>query len=794
MRIPNRSYFYIFGFLFLVSGIAGLIYEIVWERLLEIYFGVTNVSITLIVVAYMAGLGLGSLFGGKLSVRIKSILRAYGLVEIGIALFGLISPSLIVWVGVASAGSPPEIVFLISFGILLIPTFLMGMTLPLLAQAFIMKVEKAGEIIGLLYGINTLGAAFGSFLAAYVFIGRIGLEGTVYVACALNAAVGLASILLSRNRQNERANLDTTDHTPDQRILDSRVQWSYQTILAVSFLVGFLGLGYEMLWVRILSIINKNTVYGFPTILGVFLVGLAWGGYYFGRKADRTRQPVQMFWKLEVSVAVVSAMAICLYWVMMEWPPLRDAIHSVFRNPQRPSSAFVLIDRVYLFSRRELILGLIYYFVPVVWIVFPASFLMGGGLPMLDRIAINNPQIAGKRVGAVHLANILGSLCGALLVSYALLSWLGTELTLKFLVLLSLIFVVGGAYQKTKRMDDYRVEFVSILIIFLAVYILPGRESLYESYFSAGTNNQSPIIQEYSDGVLALTSPYLWIRGDEHGSYPSDGNYESHAAVCVSAVHPKRTLIIGLGGGNTAYFLTKIPGVEEIVIVELMAGLDEFLYDLAPTVKEILTDPRVTYIIDDGRRYLYANPSEKFDLISIDPLHNYSGGHNNLYSIEAQRLYLAHLNPGGIFCQWYDERHYIPKVTANVFPEMDSFRNFSLASDSPIRYDAAYMRLIIDNYLKAAGDHLHPSAAEHLDAGKILLRYSRDRQQIQTEESNTPFLTDFTPWLEYYLLRKPLDTPILPRPQTLRNFIGRLDGCDETCLAPFYEWLNKLSE
>jgi len=144
MRKRQSIILVLFASLFLVSGAAGLVYQIVWERLLELFFGVTMVSVTLIVGAFMAGLGLGSLLGGRLARQIKNTLLAYGLLELGVAAFGLVSQPLIFWVGQNTAGTPYVFVFLLSFAILLIPTTLMGMTLPLLTQSFVHHVETSG--------------------------------------------------------------------------------------------------------------------------------------------------------------------------------------------------------------------------------------------------------------------------------------------------------------------------------------------------------------------------------------------------------------------------------------------------------------------------------------------------------------------------------------------------------------------------------------------------------------------------------------------------------------------------
>ena len=166
-RRGSETQYLVVAVLFFFSGAAGLIYEIVWERLLEIYFGVTLTAITLIVSAYLAGLGLGSLIGGRLARRFRNVVFAYGVVEVAIAIFGFFSPLLITSIGRHTAGSPYPLVFIISFAVLLIPTFLMGATLPLLTQSFVNRVESSGRIIGFLYGINTLGAALGTLFGVY---------------------------------------------------------------------------------------------------------------------------------------------------------------------------------------------------------------------------------------------------------------------------------------------------------------------------------------------------------------------------------------------------------------------------------------------------------------------------------------------------------------------------------------------------------------------------------------------------------------------------------------------------
>ena len=264
------------------------------------------------------------------------------------------------------------------------------------------------------------------------------------------------------------------------------------------------------------------------------------------------------------------------------------------------------------------------------------------------------------------------------------------------------------------------------------------------------------------DGILAITfrgektdPADLWIAGIKNSFFPSDGEYERSALTCASAAHPKRILVIGLGGGNTANFITSLPDVEEVVIVELMEELGSFLNEYVPVAQSALNHPSVSYIVDDGRRYLYANPDEKFDMIFIDPLWSFTAGHNNLYSQEAIRLYQSHLSENGVFCAWVNESHFIPKTVATIFPYSDSFGNYLVNSNQPIVYDADYMSQVYNHYLETQSVYLDPSAVDTMNPDSIL-NHSR-HSQIKTlqVELDVPALTDLTPWLEYYYVCPP---------------------------------------
>jgi len=777
VREQRLPILYLFAALFLISGAAGLIYEIVWERLLELYFGVTMISVTLIVSAYMAGLGVGSLIGGRVARHLKNTLFLYGLLEIGIALFGVLSPGIIIWIGEATAGSSYVLVFLISFAVLLIPTTLMGATLPLLTQSFVDRVEISDQVIGLLYGINTLGAAIGALLAGYVLVGFYGFEGTVYVAVLLNTLVGLCAFVASR-----RQHVPAVEPAPEQTTGAGAVSWGYRAILLASFLVGFLGLGFEMLWIRILLIVNKNTAYAFPSILFVFLFGLALGGYFWGRKADTSSNPVALFCKIELAGAAVAAFTFLLFGLSLQWnvPWIEN-----FFETQNPLIPFIRIKQEFFFAKRVLLANLWNYFLPILIMVLPASLIQGGGLTVLDRLSINNPLLAGRRVGDIHLANILGSVAGSLAISFLLLPGIGSEWTLKLLILSTFLFpafyYLDKAQKQSARRSDYSLLSIGVVAL-VGIFLLPGRGEFYQRLYASGTQ-QEVIISESGDSVLALTYEpdsahqrgIFWIGGEVNSFFPPKGVYENRALVCAGASKPKRVLIIGFGGGYSALFYKSIPEVEEIVVVELLGDIAPFLNENVASARITLDDPRITYLVDDGRRYLNAFPNETFDLISIDPLREHTAGHNNLYSEEALKIYQRHLTPNGVLCAWMHDFHVIPYTLAQVFPYVDQFENeFTVAGNQPLTYHAEYMHQAAASYADLTEDLYGSAGRLSLATVSALSPFLRDRDQILQDEIHKHILRDMDPWLEYYLFVKPVKEEIHRNPDVIVNFESRI--------------------
>lgn len=779
---PTFSRLILYAALFLISGSAGLIYQVVWERLLQLYFGVTTLSVTLIVAAFMCGLGIGSLAGGYYARKVRSQLAAYGYLEVGIGLFGLISPALLIWVGRITAGVDYVYVFGLSFFLLLVPTVLMGATLPFLSQAFVQRVETSGQVIGTLYGINTFGAALGALFSGYLLIGWLGLESAAYSAAGLNIGVGLAALLLARTRSDP---VEQQIGEEAERPKSGQIEWGYRTILLAAFLTGFIGLGYEILWIRTLSIVNKHSAYNFPTVLFIFLTALALGGYLLGRQADRTERPTELFWKVEALAGIVAAVCFGVFWLLLDYAPVQEQFQELFITFQRPASPYLWIDGQLIIAKRQALRDLLIYLFPALLLVFPAGVILGGGLPILDRIAIESPQMAGKRVGDIHLANIAGSVLGALAIGLASLPALGTEITMKLLVLGSVSFFLLHLNQQKARAGlkmNIRPSWALAAVPLLLAAWLPGKGEFYEKLFRRGTDS-AVLLTEGRDGVLAFSGVganqvprNLWIGGEINSFFPANGVYESRELVCAGGSQPKKVLIIGLGGGNSALFYASLPEIEEIVIVELLQNLAPFLEEQLESARYLLANPEVRLMVDDGRRYLYANPEEKFDLITTDPVRNYTLGHNNLYSREALSLYRQHLNPGGVLCAWIDEYHLLPHTAAAVFEHVDEFDDFLIASKGPVYYDVASMQAFNQAYLAAEPRSYTADIASRLEPADLLRRFRRDKQQILLTEQGKPILTDLTPRLEYYYFPPPAAPGTRERGPAFTTFSERIIG------------------
>src|SRR5271165_3389170 len=371
--------------LFFVSGFPALIYQIVWQRALFTLYGVNIESVTVVVSVFMLGLGLGSLAGGWISKQpwIR-LLTAYGAIEVLIGAFGAASLGIFHRVGLETAGASLPVTALVSFGVLLVPTVLMGSTLPLLVEHFVRRTGNVGESVGILYAVNTLGSGVACLAAAYILMRVLGESGSVRLSAGINVLVGCTALLLQRGAATGRASVQQRAETRET----ARFGWG----IFLAGATGFAALGYEIIWYRVYSFVTGGSAPCFAELLGFYLAGIAYGSLSV-RDACRKRLEHDLRGTLRGAAMVVLCGAVAAFLVAP------------------------LVARSVTVVRYELTFVF----------VFIAAALMGSAFPLISHAFIDPGGDTGSRISLLYLSNILGSTLGSFLIGFVISDFWSTR-------------------------------------------------------------------------------------------------------------------------------------------------------------------------------------------------------------------------------------------------------------------------------------------------------------------------------------------------------------------------------
>ena len=405
-------------YFFAASGAAGLVYQVVWSRELVLVFGNTTQAIATIVTAVMAGLGAGGLVGGRIAKRRGNLLQAYGLLEIGVGSLALLLPLVFgllaeVYRGVYGWASPEQLAlvrFALAFLAVTPATFVMGMTLPVLAAHMVHTVDEAGARVGELYAANTIGAAVGTLAAAFFMVEFLGLVLTSYVAVALNISVGVLSLLLSRATavRTPRPAAEPPSQTPPGRNAKHRL-----LVLGATFVSGFVALALEVLWTRLVAEGVGPTIYIFALILTIYLLGIGVGSGVYRRLGRPGRD-------------TLTVLGACL---------AGEAVFAV---------ATVVVG--------SHVVGVYSPAVPLL-LVMPATILMGYAFPLSARLLVRGASDVGSSVGLLYACNTAGSILGSFAAAFILAALLGTNRSILVLsaclVFLAGLLLVAGGRQRS---------------------------------------------------------------------------------------------------------------------------------------------------------------------------------------------------------------------------------------------------------------------------------------------------------------------------------------------------------
>jgi spermidine synthase len=673
------------GAAFLVSGASALVYQVAWQRILALHSGVGIYSISMIVGAFMAGLGLGSLAGAWLSARTapRKALAAFAAIELLIALLGAASSGLyydLLYLKAAHLYAAPWRAGLLHFATLLLPTGLMGMSLPFLVRAMVHDTETAARTIGRLYGINVVGASLGALLGPWVLMRCFGIRGATLAAAGGNLIAGLLALALVRSVSSEDAEPAVPGDSGAERT--GGVERPFALWLWLYALSGFVALSLEILWFRLVEVAVKSTAFTFGTVLAIYLMGLAVGSLIGAARAERFVHPLRAFLTLQCLIAAYAAGAVVVLVSLPETAPVLRWL-TVFWS----TSATVVLGSDW--SPPALLR--LYVAFPIA-LFGPPTVLMGLSFTALQRAVQDDPRTSGRKVGLLQAGNIAGCVAGSLVVGLVALRLLGTSGTLRALVACGLGFALLGL-----RMPGSRIRFAVLAASLGALAIaIPSQERLWRRLH--GKDRGPAFVGEDATGVVALTDRdgrwALAINGKTHSWLPFGGIHTFLGALPV-LVHPepRRVAVIGLGSGDTAWAAGCRRQTRSVEVFEICGPVAPALRQAGladPRLRELRAlfgDGRYTLTVADGRNAIETREA-LYDVIEADALWPESAFSGNLYSLEFFERCSRRLAPRGVMCTWAPT----PRVVATfrqAFPNLVSFADILLGSRDPIDVDLA---------------------------------------------------------------------------------------------------------
>lgn len=653
--MPRRLHSAILHGVFILSGISALIYQLVWQRALLTIYGSNVESVAMVVAAFLAGLGLGSLFGGWLSTSTRApLVLLFGLAELGVGAYGLISLKLFAAVGEATSAQAHGLsTGVLAFLLVFLPTLLMGATLPMLVAHQVRDTAHVGASVSRLYFVNTLGAALGAYIAAKRLLGSFGMSGTVHVAACLNAAAALVVLLLLRRPATEAENSPTATTAPT-----TVCELPLHTAYMWSALSGFLALSWEIVWSRVFNFASASRAPVFGLMLASYLLGLAVGSLlspWLLRQSGRVRPRLSRLVLLSslTAFSVAPVMAMLASHLSWEWG-----------------------------------YGL----------VIVAGMLIGLPFPLLCHAAIPPGQDTGHQLSRLYLANIIGSGAGSLLTGFLFLEWLSVAHLSWILLGLAVVWGISMAPARVSMRQGFvlLVFFLMMLAPFGALY----ERLQYKHEYRLGMRFSQ--IHESRHGVVTVDSSSA-VYGN--GAY--DGMIGTRLEpkgwlvrpYFLSAVRDRieNVLVIGVASGSWTQILVNHPQVHKVTAIELSHGYLDLIRSRAE-VASLLTNPKLDLVIDDGRRWMRQHPEAKFDAVVMNTTHHWREFASALLSQEFLMEVKAHLKPGGIAFWNCTESPRAARTGMEVFPHTLMVMNHCLASDAPLEIDRQRWGRILADY------------------------------------------------------------------------------------------------
>lgn len=698
----SAAAFWPFYLLFFFSGAPALLYQIVWQRALFTIYGVNIESVTIIVAMFMLGLGLGSIAGGKVSTlpRIHA-LRIFGLFELSIAAFGAFSLRIFHAFAQFSAGKSSLVTGAVTFVLLLLPTLLMGGTLPLLVAHLVKFSGNVGKSVGSLYAANTFGSGAACWFAASFLMKALGESGVTYLAASLNLLVGATAVVCSlgavtTEESMTRRECSAAEDAPRRRTVPMILG------LCVSAAAGFVALGYEIIWYRIYSFASGGAAPTFAMLLAFYLIGIAYGSLAVHDACGKKLKS-----DLNHTLSVAS-------WVI--------AIGAVL--------AFLIEPATALFTSSGSVLASLTF--PLVSI---AAALLGAVFPLISHAAIDPKDQAGKKISYLYLSNIIGSTAGSFLIGFVIMDHLSTRSVTTLLLLFSVIMSASLAMM-VRPLNRSFLIMSSCACLLLVLLSKPLFAHIYERLLLKSGYRSGLVFQdivENRSGVIVVDGKETVYGGGMYdGQFNTDpvsatnGIFRAYAIPALHS-HPTQVFVIGLASGSWAQVLANYSEVKDMTIVEINPGYLPLIRK-RPSVASLLNNPKVHIVIDDGRRWLIAHPGRKFDFILMNTTYNWRANTSNLLSVEFMQILRQHLLPGGVAYYNTTSSGEVQLTGATSFQYALRLSNFLAVSDSPIVYDRTRLRQELARYTLDGRPvfNLSNEADRHTLESIVSVPYSKD--------------------------------------------------------------------
>ena len=683
---------------FFLSGLAGLIYEVVWARQLSLFLGITSFAHTAVITAYMAGLAAGSLFFGRWADRHTEPLKMYAWLEIGVGVYAALTPWLfttlqygyVAVTDVSSIGTMNGHLtrFVIALLALLIPTFLMGGTLPLLVRGFVSELPAMGKVTGRFYGINTLGATVGTLLAGYLLIPALGVKATIFAGVVINLAVAaVVFVVLKRPRlENIAARQARESSTQSKPAPEERLSPGLRNVILVGFgTAGFAALLSQMAWLRALILVVGGSVYAFTITLASFLAGIGLGSLLYMRYLAKPKGWLARSW-MSKRMVQAAFLAFLISLTLLLGLPVIGKLPGWFVAGYSAG----LHNNFTLFQ-------LFVFTLCSSMIILPTLF-MGILFPLVTAIWTRGVDRAGRGVGVAYAINTTGTILGALFGGLFVLPWLGVHYSIQmaaglyFLVAVAFWFVSATGNLQVQR---YRTAGIALLLLMSVAWLIPPWNKALMTggvFVSPGEivrqlprNSLQQLVEkrrllyynEGIDGIVAVKESddnrVLVINGKVDASSKHDLPTQVMLGQLPLALKPgaQSALVIGLGSGITAGTLATSPSLEDLVILEISKEVIEASAFFLTENYKVLLDHRVNLVTADARNYMMAS-SEYYDLIVSEPSNPRITGISNLFTDEFFKLAKSRLNSGGVMTQWF---HTYSMSNENLKTVLKTFEN-----------------------------------------------------------------------------------------------------------------------